>query len=82
MATDPAHYVEPLSLIGSPETAMSRLERIVRAMPRARIVSSTEKRIRAEFTSLVFRSASRVGYSDLGVNRRRIEAIRKALSAR
>lgn len=99
-ATDPAHYVDPLLIVGPPGSVMSELERIVRAMPRARVVSSTGKRIRAEFTSLVFRfiddvdllldapagvvhvrSASRVGYSDLGVNRRRVESIRKALAA-
>ena len=28
-----------------------------------------------------FRSASRIGYSDLGVNRRRMEEIRKAFAA-
>lgn len=101
MATDPAHHVEPLPVVGSPETVMFELERIVRAMPRTRIVSSTGKRIRAEVTSRVFRfvddldllldaqagvvhvrSASRVGYSDLGVNRRRVEALRESLAAR
>jgi uncharacterized protein (DUF1499 family) len=32
--------------------------------------------------SIHFRSASRLGYSDLGVNRRRMEAIRQAFDAR
>ena len=62
-------------------------------MKRARIVTAEERYIHAEFTSAFFRfvddgtrtihvrSASRVGYSDFGVNRRRVEEIRARFDA-
>lgn len=75
---------------------MERLKSIVAGMPRAKVVSSTDRYLHAEFTSALFRfvddveflidpdakqihfrSASRVGYSDLGANRRRMEAIER-----
>jgi uncharacterized protein (DUF1499 family) len=37
--------------------------------------------LQREGNEIGVRSASRVGYSDMGVNRKRIEAIREALSA-
>ena len=76
------------------------VEPVVTALPGARIVSSIDRRIVAEFRSRVFgfvddvvldirpeqgtiavRAAARTGYWDLGVNRRRIEAIRARLSS-
>ena len=70
-------------------------------MPRARVVSTEEHYLHAEFRSLLFRfvddlemlwraedgvfdvrSASRVGTSDLGVNRRRVETLRRLLEDR
>jgi uncharacterized protein (DUF1499 family) len=78
---------------------MRRLEAVIGAMPRTRIVSASETALRAEFTSRLFRfvddvdcivdpaasviqirSASRVGYSDLGANRKRVDAIRTAFA--
>lgn len=44
-----------------------------------RFVDDIEMRVRGN--SVVVRSASRVGYSDLGKNRRRLESIRQALIA-
>jgi uncharacterized protein (DUF1499 family) len=38
--------------------------------------------LRADGESIQVRSASRVGYSDLGVNRKRVEALRHALGTR
>ena len=43
-----------------------------------RFVDDVEFLIDPEEQTIHFRSASRVGYSDLGVNRRRMEQIRKA----
>jgi uncharacterized protein (DUF1499 family) len=73
---------------------------IILSMPRAKIVSSSEDYIHAEFRSKLFRfvddvefyfdaprklidfrSASRVGHSDLGVNRKRMEEIREKFIA-
>jgi len=45
-----------------------------------RFVDDVEFELRAEAGVIAVRSASRVGYSDLGANRRRIEKIRQALS--
>ena len=42
-------------------------------------VDDVEFKLKPERNSIIFRSASRVGYWDLGVNKRRIEAIREAL---
>lgn len=45
-----------------------------------RFVDDVEFELRAEAGIIAVRSASRVGYSDLGANRRRIEKIRRELS--
>lgn len=90
----PNQRMAPFRFQGSPQAAMERLKSIVAGMPRAKIVSSSDQYLHAEFTSALFRfvddvefqidpeakqihfrSASRVGYSDLGANRRRMEAI-------
>ena len=96
---DAAHHVEPFSVSGA--RPIEELAAAIATMPRAKVISSTDNYLHAEFTSLIFRfvddveffvdpatkvvhcrSASRTGYSDLGVNRKRIEAIRKALAER
>lgn len=93
---DEKQRMSPFPFRDSPAEAMARLKRIVRAMPRARVVTATDDYLHAEFTSALFRfvddveflidrdaravhfrSASRAGYSDLGVNRRRMEEIRE-----
>ena len=45
-----------------------------------RFVDDVEFELRPEAGVIAVRSASRVGYSDLGANRRRIEKIRQAVS--
>lgn len=45
-------------------------------------VDDVEFHLRSEEAVVAVRSASRLGYSDFGVNRRRVEAIRQALRAR
>jgi uncharacterized protein (DUF1499 family) len=97
-ATDDSHHIEPLHFDGPPEAAFAHLQQVVAGMPRARIVTATDRYMHVEFTSTLFRfvddveflldpdqklihfrSASRVGRSDLGVNRKRMEGIRKQL---
>ena len=99
-AEDEEHRVEALALSGDPAAAMARLREIVEAMPRARVVESSERYLRSEHTSLIWRyvddmeilvdteagkihvrSASRTGYSDLGVNRKRVAALAEAWAA-
>lgn len=98
-ATDDVHRQEPFTFTDSPALAVERLKRVIEAMPGAKIISTTERYIHAEFTSRVFRfvddveflvdaekrlihfrSASRAGRSDLGVNRKRMEAVRHAFA--
>jgi len=50
--------------------------------PILRFVDDVEFQLRAEDGVIAMRSASRVGYSDLGANRRRLEALREALARR
>ena len=45
-------------------------------------VDDVELQLRAAEEAIAVRSASRVGYSDLGVNRRRVESLRKILRTR
>jgi uncharacterized protein (DUF1499 family) len=92
---DDAHHVDALTFTGAAATAMGRLAGILRSLPRASVVATTETYLHAEFRSAIFRfvddvefladedagvihirSASRVGRSDLGVNRKRVETIR------
>lgn len=95
-SADPKHKIDPLIYTSSMEEARDRLEKIVRAMPRTRVVSLEGDYMHVEFSSRLFRfvddvefwlddenklihfrSASRKGYSDLGVNRKRMEKIRE-----
>lgn len=81
--------------------AWEALKAHVAALPRSRVVKTTDHYLHVTFRSPVFgfvddvefnfrpdagiiavRSASRKGYFDLGVNRRRIEAIRRYLRDR
>jgi uncharacterized protein (DUF1499 family) len=92
-----SHWIEPLPMLGDPETAIDRLARVIEAMPRAKLIRREGPYLAAEFrTRLVryvddvefvedrenglihVRSASRVGHSDFGVNRKRVETIREA----
>jgi uncharacterized protein (DUF1499 family) len=45
-------------------------------------IDDLELHLRESDNIVAVRSASRVGYSDLGVNRRRVEGLREALQAR
>lgn len=46
-----------------------------------RFVDDLELELRPQARQIAVRSASRVGHSDLGVNRRRVEALRRQLAA-
>jgi len=62
-----------------------RTERYIHAECRSllfRFVDDLELQLRPDRGQIAVRSASRVGYSDLGVNRRRVEALRVALRKR
>jgi uncharacterized protein (DUF1499 family) len=99
-SAEDSQRMEPLHFTGSPKAAWARLQKIVAALPRTRIVTTTDNYLHAEATSTLFRfvddveflidpeqriihfrSASRAGRSDLGVNRRRMEAIRQQFEA-
>lgn len=99
-STDAKHRVDPIPYTSSREEARARLEEIVRAMPRTKVVRQEEAYMHLECSSRLFRfvddvefwfddankvihcrSASRKGYSDLGVNRKRVEQIREQFTA-
>lgn len=94
-ANDPDHYAEPMRFKGSVAEAKNKLKKLLLAMSRVTLADESERYLRFEFTSLIFRfiddvefvfdekagtihfrSASRVGYSDLGANSSRIKEIR------
>jgi uncharacterized protein (DUF1499 family) len=99
-STDEKHRIDPIAYATSMEEARKRLEKIVRAMPRTKVVRLEEDYMHLECRSKLFRfvddvefwfddankvihcrSASRKGYSDLGVNRKRVEQIREPFNA-
>lgn len=99
--SDPVHGIEPLPLDVPADEAIAALEALVESFPRAKVVTTGEHYLHAEFTSRLFRfvddveflvdaeagvihvrSSSRVGYSDLGANRTRVEALRSAWAER
>ena len=89
-----SHKVSPLIYRTSLEEAKGKLIKIVKSMPRSKIINNNESFLHVEFTSQIFRfiddvefyfnetgiihfrAASRIGHSDLGVNRDRVEEIR------
>lgn len=92
---DEKHFVEPLAYAIGERRAYELLHQVIVSQDRTAIVEQTDRYLRAEFKSRLFRfvddvefyfppdasvihvrSASRMGYSDLGVNRKRIESIR------
>jgi len=66
-------------------TIVERRADYLRAEARTRLlrfVDDVEFHLRADQGEIAMRSASRIGYSDLGANRRRLEALRQALAER
>jgi uncharacterized protein (DUF1499 family) len=95
-SSDPRHAIEPLAYDIPASKAYQKLLKILKNMPRTKVVKEKANYIHAEcktrFLRFVddleflfddtdaiihVRSASRVGYSDLGVNRKRVEQFRK-----
>lgn len=63
-------------------TIVERADRYLHAEARTRwlrFVDDVEFHLRPAQRQIAMRSASRVGYSDLGINRKRLEALRRAL---
>jgi uncharacterized protein (DUF1499 family) len=91
-AADAEHGIAPLALAAREAVAALPRTRIVseggdslHAECRSalfRFVDDLELQLRPAEGVIAVRSASRIGYSDLGVNRRRVEALRSALRAR
>jgi uncharacterized protein (DUF1499 family) len=66
-------------------TIVERDEGYLRAEARTRLlrfVDDVEFHLRPDAGEIAMRSASRVGYSDLGANRRRLERLREALAGK
>jgi len=100
LAENESHQIAPLAVPGGAEAALEHMVKIIEGMPRARIVTSGDGYLHAEFASRLFRfvddlellyddgvpgfqvrSASRTGYSDMGANRKRVEALRAGVAA-
>lgn len=93
------HQVAPLVAGVDADSARENLLAVLTAQPRVAWQSESDRVIRAQFTSALFRfvddvqfvigddgtvqvrSASRIGYWDLGANRRRVEDLRDALAS-
>lgn len=84
----------PLHFRGDLNSSLSRLKKIILALPRTELIKEDENFLHFTFKSglfgfiddvefyldpqnkvIHFRSASRTGYSDLGVNRKRMDKI-------
>ncbi|WP_319936852.1 DUF1499 domain-containing protein [Leptospira sanjuanensis] len=98
-ASDPEHFIQPLTYSGNPTDAKAKLKKVILGTARTNLIKEEDKYLYVEFTSLIWRfvddaefafdanaplihvrSASRLGKSDLGVNRKRIETIRAQFS--
>ena len=94
--TSAEHAIEPLRFEGDPDAAFAALVELVRAFPRAEVVTveggylhavvrtpvlrfadDLELLLDRDARTIHVRSASRVGRSDLGANRARVEALRE-----
>lgn len=98
LATNESQRVDPLQVAETRKASMTRLQSLLRQLPRAEFDVVGQSRIQARFTSRLLRfvddvtfyvredgvvevrSASRVGYWDLGANRRRVESLREQLA--
>ena len=92
-AADSRHKITPLAFSGAPQAAFDRLKKVLADRSDTKIIEEKPGYLRVAFHTLLFvddgefllgkdhidvRSASRLGYSDLGKNRKRMESIRKA----
>jgi len=94
-------YIQPIEYTGAQQKARFHLLQVLESEDQAKILTTQENYVRAEFKSAFFgfvddvefyfsesqtsekvihvRSASRIGYSDFGTNRKRIERIKSKL---
>lgn len=94
--SDEQQRIEPLACHGDPQAEFSRLQAVIRGLPRTTLIAERPGYARYEFVSRLVRyvddveflldaeqgvihvrSASRVGRSDFGANRGRVEEIRR-----
>ena len=91
------HRIAPFPVSGDVGEVLRRLERVVAAMPRTRVVKADDEYLHAVCRTLLgfrddlefrfspaegmvhARSAARIGVYDFGVNRRRVERVRRRL---
>ena len=82
---DPESAFDALTeVLGAQATLETREPQYVHAVFKTRLLrfrDDFEARLDADAGVIQVRSASRLGYSDLGANRRRVEAIRAAFQA-
>lgn len=95
-STQAAKKRAPLPFSGNPTEALKRLQALVTAMPRTKLITAQDNYLHftfktwpipfiddveflldAEANVIHYRSASRVGYSDMGVNSRRMAKVAK-----
>jgi uncharacterized protein (DUF1499 family) len=98
-SSDKRHAIKPFRYQVALGEARDRLVAVLKAIPRAKVITVKEYYVHAEFHSKLFgfvddvefsfdkdhetihvRSASRTGYYDFGVNRKRVEHIRTQVS--
>ena len=81
-ASDEGHAIAPFRYRKSRAEAKEALKEVVGSLPRTKLVEVDESYDDVEFLfddeakTIHFRSASRTGYGDLGVNRKRMEQVR------
>jgi uncharacterized protein (DUF1499 family) len=89
-----AARIAPIAVQGDGKATIAKIAQVVEGLPGARIVERRDDYLYAQFTTALMRftddtefwfdpvanAASRIGRSDLGVNRARIEAIRARLT--
>ena len=92
---DTGHLIAPLAFRDTPESAFARLRETLAHRSDTKIIKEGNGYLQVEFRTRLFvddgefllgqgyihvRSASRLGYSDLGKNRNRMEEIRREFS--
>ena len=63
LAKDEGHSIPALQFTGSSEEAKTRILKIIDEMKRTKIVTSDDKYIHAEFTSMIFRFVDDIEFS-------------------
>ena len=84
-AEDSRHAVAPMVLICDTATGWAAIQTLVMHVTFKsrlfRFIDDLELKLDPQSGAIAIRSASRAGYFDLGVNRRRVESLREQLTA-